>query len=42
MMAASLMGSMALSWVHFEDFPIAERAATVAGLLAESLRPGAR
>ncbi len=42
MMAASLMGSMALSWVHFEDFPIAERAASVAGLLAESLRPESR
>ena len=42
MMAASLMGSMALSWVHFEDFPIAERAASVAGLLAESLRPDPR
>lgn len=42
MMAASLLGSMALGWVHFEDFPIAERAASVAHLLAESLRPAAR
>ena len=42
MMAASLLGSMALGWVHFEDFPIAARAASVAGLLAESLRPDSR
>lgn len=39
MMAASLLGSMALSWVHFEDFPIAERASSVARMLAESLAP---
>lgn len=39
MISASLMGSMAISWVHFEDFPIAERAASVASLLAGSLRP---
>jgi len=37
--AASQLGSMALSWVHFEDFPIHDRARSVAHLLAESLRP---
>lgn len=42
MIAASLLGSVALGWVHFEDFPIAERAASVAGLLAESLQPATR
>ena len=40
--AASLLGSIALSWVHFEDFPIQERARSVASLIAESLRPGGR
>jgi len=40
--AASLLGSIALSWVHFEDFPIQERARSVARLISESLRPGGR
>lgn len=37
--AASLLGTMALGYVHFEDFPIEERAASVASLLAESMQP---
>jgi len=36
---ASLVGSFALSWVHFEDFPIRERSRASARLLAESLSP---
>jgi TetR/AcrR family transcriptional regulator, cholesterol catabolism regulator len=36
---ASLVGSFVLSWVHFEDFPIHERARSAARVLAESLRP---
>ena len=40
--AASLLGSVALSWVHFEDFPIQQRARSVARLLAESLEPRKR
>ena len=39
--AASQLGSMALSWVHFEDFPIRERARAAARVLAESLKPAA-
>jgi len=40
--AASQLGSMALSWVHFEDFPIHDRARSVARLLAECLGPATR
>lgn len=40
--AASQLGSMALSWVHFEDFPIHDRARSVAALLAECLKPAPR
>jgi AcrR family transcriptional regulator len=39
--AASMMGSFALSWVHFEDFPIQDRARAAARVLAESLKPAA-
>jgi AcrR family transcriptional regulator len=37
--AASQLGSTALSWVHFEDFPLHDRARSVARLLAECLGP---
>jgi AcrR family transcriptional regulator len=40
--AASQLGSIALSWVHFENFPIHDRARSVARLLAECLRPLSR
>ena len=36
---ASMVSSLSLSWVHFEDFPIRERSAAAAHFLAESLRP---
>jgi len=39
--AASMMGSFTLSWVHFEDFPIQDRARSAARVLAESLKPAA-
>jgi AcrR family transcriptional regulator len=35
---ASMVSSLSLSWVHFEDFPIRERSAAAAHFLAESLR----
>ena len=36
---ASMVSSLSLSWVHFEDFPIRERSAAAARFLAESLKP---
>lgn len=37
--ASSQLGTFALSWVHFEDFPLHERARAAARILAESLGP---
>ncbi len=36
---ASMVFSLSLSWVHFEDFPIRERSLAAANFLAASLRP---
>ena len=36
---ASVVSSLSLSWVHFHDFPLHERAAAAARFLAESLEP---
>ena len=36
---ASVVSSLSLSWVHFPDFPIQQRSAAAARLLAESLKP---
>lgn len=36
---ASMVSSLSLSWVHFEDFPIRERSAAAARFLADSLKP---
>ncbi len=38
---ASMVSSLSLSWVHFDDFPIRERSAAAAHFLAESLAPPA-
>ena len=35
----STFASMSLSWTHFADFPIRERAASVARFLAASMAP---
>jgi AcrR family transcriptional regulator len=36
---ASTYSAMSLSWVHFDDYPVRERAAATARFLAESLSP---
>lgn len=36
---AATFSSLALSWVHFDDYPVRERASAAARFLAESLRP---
>ena len=38
---ASMVSSLSLSWVHFEDFPMRERSAAAARFLADSLKPRA-
>ena len=35
----SAFSSMTLSWVHFDDYPVRERAAATARFLASALAP---
>ena len=36
---ASTFSSLALSWVHFDDYPVRERASAAAHFLADALKP---